>query len=196
MLRRHRLYCCSDLHASKESSVNMYTGGYEDLHSWSHRSRWMRDDRPHQPGLAKLQLFASRDQELKHGGKTYAVKAAASLESSAAPRGELGFVALDDEHSKRYVPRLLELGYRVMDKSNTFRADPNVPLVTAGVNHDIVTHEVRLVANPNCTTIPLALSLWPLHQRFGLSREHLSSRQWRGYCPTRSVSGKIASRLR
>ena len=52
------------------------------------------------PG-AKLQLFASRDQELKHGGKTYAVKAAASLESSAAPRGELGFVALDDEHSKR-----------------------------------------------------------------------------------------------
>src|SRR5215831_6848409 len=55
MLRRHRLYCCSDLHASKESSVNMYTAGYEDLHSWSHRSRRTRDDRPHQPGLARRQ---------------------------------------------------------------------------------------------------------------------------------------------
>ena len=53
-------------------------------------------------------------------------------------------MALDDEHSKRYVPRLLELGYRVVDKSNTYRADPKVPLVTAGVNHDVVTNEVRL----------------------------------------------------
>ena len=128
------------------------------------------------PG-AELQLFASRDQELKHGGKTYAVRAAASLESSDAPRRELAFVALDDERSKRYVPRLLELGYRVIDKSNTYRADPNVPLVAAGVNDDVITQEVRLVANPNCTTIPLALALWPLHQRFGLSSVTVSTYQ-------------------
>lgn len=128
------------------------------------------------PG-ADLELFASRDQELKLSGKTLSVKAAASLESSGAPRGDLAFVALDDEHSKRYVPRLLELGYRVIDKSNTYRADPNVPLVTAGVNHDLVTSEVRLVANPNCTTIPLALTLWPLHQRFGLSTVTVSTYQ-------------------
>src|SRR5215471_6477656 len=128
------------------------------------------------PG-AELQSFASRDQELKHGGKTYSVRAAASLETPDAPRGELAFVALDDEHSKRYVPRLLELGYRVIDKSNTFRADPKVPLVTAGVNHDIVTNEVWLVANPNCTIIPLALALWPLHQRFGLSSVTVSTYQ-------------------
>jgi aspartate-semialdehyde dehydrogenase len=128
------------------------------------------------PG-AELVLFASRDQELKHGGKTYPVKAAASLELSDASRGDLAFVALDDEHSKRYVPRLVELGYRVIDKSNTFRADPKVPLVAAGVNHDIVTDEVRLVANPNCTTIPLVLALWPLHLRFGLSSATVSTYQ-------------------
>jgi aspartate-semialdehyde dehydrogenase len=128
------------------------------------------------PG-AELMLFASRDQELKHGGKTYPVRAAASLESSDAPRGELAFVALDDEHSKRYVPRLVELGFRVIDKSNTFRADPKVPLVAAGVNHDLVTDEVRLVANPNCTTIPLMLALWPLHLRFGLSSATVSTYQ-------------------
>src|SRR5215468_644491 len=128
------------------------------------------------PG-AELQLFASRDQELKHGGKAYPVRAAASLESSDAPRGELAFVALDDEHSKRYVPRLIDLGYSVIDKSNTYRADPKVPLVTAGVNHDIVSNEVRLVANPNCTTIPLVLALWPLHSRFGLSSATVSTYQ-------------------
>ena len=126
---------------------------------------------------AELVLFASRDQELKHSGKTFNVKAAASLESADAPRGDLAFVALDDEHSKRYVPRLVELGYRVVDKSNTYRADPKVPLVTAGVNHDLVTADVRLVANPNCTTIPLALALWPLHLRFGLSSATVSTYQ-------------------
>jgi aspartate-semialdehyde dehydrogenase len=128
------------------------------------------------PG-AELVLFASRDQELKHGAKTYPVRAAASLESADAPRGDLAFVALDDEHSKRYVPRLVELGYRVIDKSNTFRADPKVPLVTAGVNHDLVTNEVRLVANPNCTTIPFVLAVWPLHLRFGLSSATVSTYQ-------------------
>ena len=40
------------------------------------------------PG-AELVLFASRDQELKHGAKTYLVKAAPNLESSDAPRGDL-----------------------------------------------------------------------------------------------------------
>jgi len=128
------------------------------------------------PG-AELALFASRDQELKQGGRTHPVRAAMSLESADAPRGDLAFVALDDEHSKRYVPRLIELGYRVIDKSNTYRADPKVPLVTAGVNHDLVTEEVRLVANPNCTTIPLALALWPLHLHFGLSSATVSTYQ-------------------
>jgi aspartate-semialdehyde dehydrogenase len=128
------------------------------------------------PG-AKLHLFASRDQELHHGGKTYRVRAATALEAADSPRGDLAFVALDDEHSKRYVPRLIELGCRVIDKSNTYRADPNVPLVAAGVNHDLVSDSVRLVANPNCTTIPLALALWPLHARFGLIGATVSTYQ-------------------
>ena len=117
---------------------------------------------------AALALYASRDQTTSHGGRDHEVFAAARLEEAAAPKGDVAFVALDDEHSKRYVPRLLELGYRVVDKSNTFRRDENVPLVSAGVNHDLVTEAVRLVANPNCTTIPLTLALAPLQRRFGI----------------------------
>lgn len=128
------------------------------------------------PG-AELGLYASRDQELEFGGKRLAVEAASRLAEPGAARGELAFVALDDEHSKKYVPRLLELGYRVVDKSNTYRADPKVPLVTAGVNSRRVTAEVRLVANPNCTTIPLALALQPLHEAYGLASVTASTYQ-------------------
>jgi aspartate-semialdehyde dehydrogenase len=128
------------------------------------------------PG-ASLALYASRDQTTTFAGAEHPVVAATHLEDAAAPRGDLAFVALDDEHSKRYVPRLLELGYRVIDKSNTYRADPKVPLGVAGVNDDLVTESVSLVANPNCTTIPLALALEPLRRRFGLAEVTVSTYQ-------------------
>lgn len=128
------------------------------------------------PG-AELALFASRDQTLEHGGRSYAVRGAPSLEAPDAPKGDLAMVALDDDHSQRYVPRLLELGYRVVDKSNTYRLDPKVPLVVAGANHRTVDSSTRLVANPNCTTIPLVLALSPLARRFGLASVTVSTYQ-------------------
>ncbi len=126
---------------------------------------------------AELALFASRDQTLEHGGASLAVWGASRLEQADAHGGDLALVALDDDHSARYVPRLLELGYRVVDKSNTYRADPAVPLVTAGVNTMRVTDAVRLVANPNCTTIPFALTMAPLQRRFGLVAATVSTYQ-------------------
>lgn len=128
------------------------------------------------PG-AELLLFASRDQTLEHGGRSWAVRGAPTLEGADAPKGDLALVALDDDHSQRYVPRLLDLGYRVVDKSNTYRLDPKVPLVVAGANHGNVDGAVRLVANPNCTTIPLVLALSPLARRFGLAAVTVSTYQ-------------------
>jgi aspartate-semialdehyde dehydrogenase len=128
------------------------------------------------PG-AELSLFASRDQTLEHAGKSHKVRAASQLESTDAPRGDLALVALDDDHSQRYVPRLLDLGYRVVDKSNTYRLDPKVPLVVAGVNCREVTQAVHLVANPNCTTIPFALATAPLKRAFGLAAATVSTYQ-------------------
>ena len=126
---------------------------------------------------AKLHLFASRDQTLELAGKSFPVKGAASLLEADAPKGDLAFVALDDDHSRKYVPRLLELGYRVIDKSSVYRADPQVPLVTAGANHRCVDETVRLIANPNCTTIPLMLALQPLHEQYGLEQVTVSTYQ-------------------
>ncbi len=128
------------------------------------------------PG-AELSLFASRDQTIEHAGRTLAVAAAERLEHESAPRGDLAFVALDDEFSARYCPRLLALGYKVIDKSNTYRTDPTVPLVVAGVNHRRITADTPLIANPNCTTIPLALTLAPLAERHGLAEVTVSTYQ-------------------
>jgi aspartate-semialdehyde dehydrogenase len=122
-------------------------------------------------------LFASRDQKLEHGGRSYEVSGAPLLEGKDAPKGDLALVALDDDHSRRYVPRLLELGYKVIDKSSVYRLDPKVPLVVAGANHRLVGASVNLVANPNCTTMPLILGLAPLAARFGLAEVTVSTYQ-------------------
>lgn len=128
---------------------------------------------------AELALYASRDQTLTHpsSGRVHEVRAATTLEDADARGGDLAFVALDDQYSARYCPRLVELGYRVIDKSNTYRMDPEVPLVVAGVNHRRATESTKLVANPNCTTIPLTLALEPLRARFGLGEVTVSSYQ-------------------
>lgn len=126
---------------------------------------------------AELALYASRDQELEHNGERLEVHAADKLEGDDAPKGDLALVALDDQYSARYCPRLVDLGYRVIDKSNTYRMDPDVPLVVAGVNHRRATDAVKLVANPNCTTIPLSLALEPLRARFGLGEVTVSTYQ-------------------
>ena len=128
------------------------------------------------PGC-ELDLYASRDQALEVEGRHYAVRGADALAAVDASGGQLAFVALDDEHSARYVPRLRALGYKVIDKSNTYRLDPTVPLVVAGVNDGLVDASVDLVANPNCTTIPLALVLAPLRRRFGIERVTVASYQ-------------------
>jgi aspartate-semialdehyde dehydrogenase len=106
-----------------------------------------------------------------------AVRGADALEAVDAAGGDLAFVALDDEHSARFVPRLRQLGYKVVDKSNTYRQDPAVALVVAGVNDGLVDAQSDLVANPNCTTIPLALVLAPLRRRFGLRAVTVASYQ-------------------
>lgn len=126
---------------------------------------------------AELHLFASSERAWEFDGKTYQIQAASTLETEGAPCGDLAMVALDDDHSRRYVPRLLELGYRVVDKSNTYRLDPSVPLVVAGVNSDLVTDDVKLVANPNCTTIPFCLAVAPLQRCYGLKGATVSSYQ-------------------
>lgn len=126
---------------------------------------------------AELQLYASRAREFARGDAKLQIHAAEDLEGDAAPKGDLAFVALDDDYSRRYVPRLLEQGYRVIDKSNTYRMDPKIVLGVAGVNHDLVGEDTYLVANPNCTTIPFTLAVKPLLDRFGLESAAVSSYQ-------------------
>jgi len=80
------------------------------------------------------------------------------------------FFCVGDELSREYVPKALEANCVVVDKSNTYRMQNDVPLMVPGVNSRVLTPKCRLVANPNCTTIILSHALRGLHLELGLKR--------------------------
>lgn len=66
--------------------------------------------------------------------------------------------------SKIWAPKAVERGAVVVDNSSTFRMHPDVPLIVPEVNPQESANHKGIIANPNCTTILMALVVWPLHQ--------------------------------
>jgi aspartate-semialdehyde dehydrogenase len=93
---------------------------------------------------------------------------------------DVAFCATGAQISRTLAPALAARGTLVIDKSAAFRLDPGVPLVVPEVNRDTLAGQ-RLIANPNCSTIPLAVALGPVHRRFGL--------RWMSVATYQSVSG-------
>jgi len=74
----------------------------------------------------------------------------------------------------------------VISTASAFRMESDVPLLLPGINMDHVALLERqrergwkgfIAPNPNCTAVGLAISLAPLHRRFGVRRVHMVSLQ-------------------
>ncbi|HEY8489959.1 MAG TPA: aspartate-semialdehyde dehydrogenase [Dehalococcoidia bacterium] len=74
------------------------------------------------------------------------------------------FLSATDEASRRYAPLAVEAGAVVLDDSGAWRMEPDVPLVVPEVNGEDLAGHRGIIATPNCTTTPLVMALWPLHQ--------------------------------
>lgn len=66
--------------------------------------------------------------------------------------------------SKTWAPKAVGKGAVVIDNSSAFRMNPDVPLVVPEVNPEATATHKGIIANPNCTTILMAVAVWPLHQ--------------------------------
>jgi aspartate-semialdehyde dehydrogenase len=93
---------------------------------------------------------------------------------------DVAFFAAGDAVSRRYAQAAAAAGAFVVDKSTVHRLDPDTPLVVPEVNGDAIGL-ARLVANPNCSTIPLAVALAPIDRAFGLA--------WLNVTALQAVSG-------
>ena len=83
-----------------------------------------------------------------------------------------------DEVSSAWGPIAVEQGAVVVDNSNAFRMDVDVPLVVPEVNPSAVRYRPRgIVASANCTTLSMIVAVAALHREYGLAGLVCSSYQ-------------------
>ena len=68
-------------------------------------------------------------------------------------------------------------GAVVIDNGSDFRLDPEVPLVVPEVNADTLKDHKGLIANANCSTIQMVVTLAPLAREFGVRKVVVSTYQ-------------------
>jgi aspartate-semialdehyde dehydrogenase len=136
-------------------------------------------------------------------GKSYAAAVGGQIEErlleglgdlqvvEATPRAitdpDIVFSALPTDVAGPVEEDFAEAGYPVFSNASSHRMDHDVPLLNPEVNAEhatLVEDQKRrtkwdgfIVANPNCTTAILTLSLKPLYDRFGLETVIVSSMQ-------------------
>lgn len=79
--------------------------------------------------------------------------------------------------SVELAPEAVKRGAVVIDNTNAFRMDPDVPLVVPEVNGFKVREHKGIIANPNCSTIQMVVALKPIRDRYGLERVIVSTYQ-------------------
>lgn len=78
------------------------------------------------------------------------------------------FFAATGALSKELAPEVARRGGVAIDKSNTWRMDPEVPLVVPEINPEAVEKHRGIVACPNCTTIGFVMALEPIRRAAGV----------------------------
>jgi aspartate-semialdehyde dehydrogenase len=101
----------------------------------------------------------------------------ATPEALAAGDLDICLFSIGTEASRELVPHAVRGGAVVVDKSSAYRLQDGVPLVVPEVNSARALEHDGIVANPNCSTIPLTMVLKPLHEAAGLARVRVSTYQ-------------------
>jgi aspartate-semialdehyde dehydrogenase len=130
--------------------------------------------------LSGLRLWASSrsaGRRIRFGGKIYPVIPIEQAEFSGC--GIVLFAGTEGEKgaSRRYAQKAIAAGAVVIDNGSDYRMDPRVPLVVPEVNPGDLGKHRGLIANPNCSTIQMAVALAPIHKKYGIKRIVVSTYQ-------------------
>jgi len=116
----------------------------------------------------------SYGKEIVFRGKNYSV---IGLQEAIDKKPQIAIFSAGSATSKLWAPKFAEAGCYVIDNSSAWRMDKNIPLVVPEINADQLTPEHRIIANPNCSTIQMVLTLAPLQKAYGLKRLIISTYQ-------------------
>ena len=137
--------------------------------------------------VKELFLYASQNSagtRLSFNGKYFTSQVLSENNIEDFKKIDVALMSAGSEISRHYAPLIAKQGTVLVDNSNAWRMDSNVPLIVPEVNYTDIMHfkKTNIIANPNCSTIQMVLVLKPIHDAFRIRRIVVSTYQ--------SVSGK------
>lgn len=129
--------------------------------------------------VSRLRPIASSHsvgRQIKFRGTSWPVHVSEDLGDAAF---DIAFFSAGGAVSLKWAPRFAAKGALVIDNSNAFRMNPEVPLIVPQVNPKMLTSRPKrgILANPNCSTIQLVRALRPLAQTFPIRQVVLTTYQ-------------------
>ena len=112
--------------------------------------------------------------KINFGGLEFSV---VGLQTAVEMRPDIAIFSAGGDTSLEWAPKFAEVGTTVIDNSSAWRMDPTKKLVVPEINGDVLTREDKIIANPNCSTIQLVLTLAPIHKKYGVKRVIVSTYQ-------------------
>lgn len=128
--------------------------------------------------VSEIRLFVSKKSAGKSiilGGKEFRFELL--TEKAAEQKFDIVFFSAGDEISKIWAEKFAKHGAYVIDNSNAFRREQNIPLVVPEINGDRILKTTKIIANPNCSTIQLAMVLKSLSKLSQIEKVVVSTYQ-------------------
>src|SRR3954471_3145837 len=127
--------------------------------------------------LKELRVLARSARRAVLAGETFEVGVA---EPDAFEGVDIAFFAGTEGEKGAAVqlaPDAISRGAIVIDNGSDFRLDPEVPLVVPEVNAEALEAHNGIIANGNCSTIQMVVTLAPIAREFGLKKVVVSTYQ-------------------
>ena len=127
--------------------------------------------------ISQLRLLASKRSagtKLEFRGEKIAVQ---ELTHGSFAGIDLVLASAGGSVSAEFAPSAVKAGAVVVDNTSKFRMTQGVPLVVPEINAHRIKDHKGIIANPNCSTIIMALPVYPLHKAFGVKRVHAATYQ-------------------
>ena len=121
--------------------------------------------------IKNLYLFASKRSAgsyLKFKGQEYLVEETCE-DTIKNKKIDIALFSAGGDTSLKFAPIFSSYGAVVIDNSSAWRMNKDVPLVVPEINLNDITSNNRIIANPNCSTIALALTLKPVVDNFNVN---------------------------
>ena len=113
-------------------------------------------------------------KEITFKGKNYKVM---GMRDAINMKPQLAIFPAGGDTSLEWAPQFAAAGITVVDNSSAWRMDPTKKLVIPEINANTLTKEDKIIANPNCSTIQMLITLAPLHKKYGVKRVVVSTYQ-------------------